>query len=173
MEFFASPEDSECTFKTFSPEETKGLGKTIGSQLVPGDVVALIGELGTGKTCFTQGLAIGLGVDRNVPVVSPSFTIINEYPGSIPLYHFDFYRIDNIPQVFDLGYEEYFFGEGVTVIEWGEKVDSVLPEKHIKVQLSFQNDDVREIKISGLGKRISHMMRDLNAKNKLSMKSDH
>ncbi|MBW1678743.1 MAG: tRNA (adenosine(37)-N6)-threonylcarbamoyltransferase complex ATPase subunit type 1 TsaE [Deltaproteobacteria bacterium] len=165
MEFLT--EDPEYTFKTFGPEETKELGKVIGSQLVPGDVVALIGDLGTGKTCFTQGLAIGLGVDRNVPVVSPSFTIINEYPGSIPLYHFDFYRTDNISQVFDLGYEEYFFGEGVTVIEWGEKVDSVLPEEHIRAQLSFQNDDVRKIKITGPGKRLIHMMRDLNVKNEV------
>jgi tRNA threonylcarbamoyladenosine biosynthesis protein TsaE len=171
MEFLT--EDPEYTFKTFSPEETKELGKVIGSQLVPGDVFALIGELGTGKTCFTQGLAIGLGVDRTVPVVSPSFTIINEYPGSIPLYHFDFYRIDNSSQVFDLGYEEYFFGEGVTVIEWGGKVDSVLPEEHIRVQLSFQNDDVREIKITGPGKRLIYIMKNLEAKGILVLDAGH
>ena len=120
MEFQA--ESSEYIFKTFGPEGTVELGKIMGSELAPGDIVALIGELGTGKTCFVRGLAIGLGIDKTVPISSPSFTIINEYPGAVPLYHFDFYRIDNVSQIFDLGYEEYFFGEGVTAIEWGENL---------------------------------------------------
>ena len=114
-------EGLEYAFKTFSPQETEKLGNLLGSQLARGDIVALIGELGTGKTCFARGVATGLGIDKGVPVVSPSFTIVNEYPGTPPVYHFDFFRIDNILQVFDLGYEEYFFGEGVTIIEWGEK----------------------------------------------------
>lgn len=154
-------EDSECILKTFSPEETEEIGKALGSLLVPGDVVSLMGELGTGKTCFTRGVARGLKIKRNVPIVSPTFTIINEYPGSIPLYHFDLYRIDNLSQVFDLGYQEYFYGRGVTIIEWGEKVTSILPEEHLKVYFSFQNDNVREISIKGQGKQLITLIRDL------------
>ncbi|RLA94806.1 MAG: tRNA (adenosine(37)-N6)-threonylcarbamoyltransferase complex ATPase subunit type 1 TsaE [Deltaproteobacteria bacterium] len=152
--------DSEFTFKTFDYRETEKVGEILGSQLLPGDVIALIGELGTGKTCFTRGLAFGLGIDRNVPIVSPSFTIINEYPGAVPLYHFDFYRLNNLSEVLDLGYEEYFFGKGVTVIEWGEKVESILPEEHLKVKFYFQDDNVREIKIKGYGKLFNQRIRE-------------
>ncbi|MFH0813687.1 MAG: tRNA (adenosine(37)-N6)-threonylcarbamoyltransferase complex ATPase subunit type 1 TsaE [Pseudomonadota bacterium] len=145
MEFLG--DDTDCTFKTFGPEETERLGKALGTQLIPGDVVALIGELGTGKTCFTRGIATGLGVEQNVPIVSPSFTILNEYPGPIPLYHFDMYRIDTTVQFFDLGYQEYFFGNGATVIEWGEKVGRFLPEEHIRVSFFFLEDTIRKITI--------------------------
>lgn len=157
------PDGSEYVLKTYSPQETEKVGSVLGSQLVPGDVVALVGELGSGKTCFTRGLAKGLGIERTVPIVSPSFTIINEYPGVPPLYHLDFYRIDTIAQVFDLGYEEYFYGEGVTVIEWGDKADRVLPEEHFLVEFFFEDEDVRKIRFRGPGKRCCSLIRNLKA----------
>ena len=123
-------EDLECIVTTFSPQETEAIGRAMGSRLVAGDVVALIGEIGSGKTCFTKGVAAGLGIDKAVPIVSPTFTLINEYPGILPLYHFDLYRIDDKVQILDLGCEEYWGGGGVAVIEWGEKAADLLPEEH-------------------------------------------
>ena len=150
---------SEYIFKTFSFKETEKLGTVLGHQLGAGDLVALIGELGTGKTCFTRGIANGLGIDKKVPVVSPSFTLINEYDGPLPLYHFDFYRIDTTTQMLGLGYEEYFFGKGITVIEWGEKVEAFLPKEHITVHFFYQDDEEsREIRIKGHGKRFVPVM---------------
>lgn len=141
--------ECECSLQSVSPEVTEELGELLGARLIPGDVVALVGELGTGKTCFTRGIARGLRIDRTVPIVSPSFTLINEYPGPIPLYHFDLYRIERDSQIFDLGYQEYFFGEGVTVIEWGEKAEAFLPEEHIRVSFTFSGDTNRKIIIKG------------------------
>lgn len=104
------------TIMTKSPEETNKLGGEISKLVKPGDLLAFYGELGAGKTCLIQGISAGLEVKGYV--TSPSFTIINEYQGKIPLYHFDVFRINNIEEVIELGYEEYFYGDGITVIEW-------------------------------------------------------
>jgi len=155
-------ERDDYIFKTFNSNDTEELGNLLGQLLAPGDVVALIGELGTGKTCFTRGIARGLGIDKRIQVVSPSFTIINEYDGPLPLYHFDFYRIETTAQMLGLGYEEYFFGTGITVIEWGEKVQEFLPDEHITVHFCYQEDEEsREIKIKGHGTRFVPRMRRL------------
>ena len=156
-------EDSASViFKTYTPQETEIIGKVVGMHLKPGDVVSLFGELGAGKTCFTRGIACGLGIGNEVPIVSPSFTLINEYPGKIPLYHFDLYRLDHIERIFDLGYQEYFYGNGVTVIEWGEKIVDFLPEEYLRVHFSIPTDKMRGIKVEGQGKRFIAIIKKLD-----------
>jgi len=142
---------------TSDPEETIQLGQYIGEILQPGSIIGLCGELGTGKTHLIKGLARGLGVDERYYVTSPSFTIINEYPGRIPLNHLDLYRLDNTDQMEELGYEEYFYSEGVTVIEWAEKILPLLPESRLMVEISHLNENRRMFKITGRG----HPYRDI------------
>ena len=136
--------------KTSSPEETKKFGKSLAKQLEPGLVVALIGPLGSGKTVLVQGICSGLGVEK--VVTSPSFVIINEYPGRLHkspiwIYHFDLYRLENVEEFIKLGYEEYFYGEGITLIEWAEKVKPFLPKKRWEINLKILSENEREIRV--------------------------
>jgi tRNA threonylcarbamoyladenosine biosynthesis protein TsaE len=133
---------------TSSPEETKALGQKIGKKLSPGDVVALLGELGSGKTCLVQGICQGLQIDDFA--TSPSFVIINEYKGKYPVYHFDLYRLQKEEELINLGYEEYFYSQGVCLIEWAEKAKNLLPEKRIEIELKIVSENQREIKIKGI-----------------------
>ena len=128
-----------------SREQTLEIGRRIGNALAPGDIVALIGELGSGKTCLTQGMAKGLGVAENVPVVSPTFTLVNEYPGRVPLVHLDVYRLSGPRDLEDMGYEEYFYGGGVVVIEWAEKILDLLPQTTIVVRMTYIDENTREL----------------------------
>jgi len=134
-------------------QETAEIGACLGQGLVPGDVVALTGELGSGKTCLVKGLSRGLGVSEASNVRSPSFVILNIYPGRHPLYHFDLYRIAHPAEFEDLGYREIFYGEGVTVIEWAEKILPLLPEERVEIQLSFLGDSGRGLEIEVKGAR--------------------
>lgn len=131
--------------KTSSPEETKKFGEKLAKKLKPGEVVAFFGPLGSGKTCLIQGICQGLNVAN--PVTSPCFVIINEYPGKIKVYHFDLYRLERIEELYELGYEEYFYGDGVCLVEWAEKAKSLLPEKRIEIQLKILSEKEREIVI--------------------------
>lgn len=152
----------ELTLISKSVEDTVNIGKTIGENLKAGDVVALIGELGAGKTCITQGIAKGVGVPDKYYVTSPTFTLINEYPGRIPFYHFDVYRLsgsENLEE--DLGCREYFYGKGVSVIEWAEKIESMLPSNTLFVYLQYMDGDKRKIKISGKCDSISTIIKKL------------
>ncbi len=120
--------------ESFCPEETYALGKSLGEAAKPGDVVCLNGDLGVGKTVFTQGFAAGLGITE--PVNSPTFTIVQEYhDGRLPLYHFDVYRIGDISEMDEVGYEDYFFGEGVCLIEWSNLIEEILPDRLISVTI--------------------------------------
>ncbi|NIM99756.1 MAG: tRNA (adenosine(37)-N6)-threonylcarbamoyltransferase complex ATPase subunit type 1 TsaE [candidate division Zixibacteria bacterium] len=135
--------------KTNSSEETKEFGSSLAKQLTPGSVVGLVGPLGSGKTVFVQGICSGLGVQR--AVTSPSFVIINEYPGRLKespiwVYHFDLYRLENVEEFIKLGYEEYFYGKGITLIEWAEKVKAFLPEKRWEVHLEILSENERQIR---------------------------
>jgi tRNA threonylcarbamoyladenosine biosynthesis protein TsaE len=132
-----------------SREQTLEIGRRIGNVLAPGDIVALIGELGSGKTCLTQGMAKGLGVAENVPVVSPTFTLVNEYPGRVPLVHLDVYRLSGPRDLEDMGYEEYFYGGGVVVIEWAEKIRRILPERTLVIRMAYLDENTRELIIEG------------------------
>ena len=133
---------------TKSPAETKRLGERMGKLLLPGDTVALIGELGSGKTVLTKGIAKGLGIKGN-PVRSPSFIFIKEYSGKVPLFHFDLYRLKKPEELDTLGYEEYFSGKGVVVIEWAERAKNFLPEEYLKVKLSVLGENERSISLKG------------------------
>ncbi|MBW2636630.1 MAG: tRNA (adenosine(37)-N6)-threonylcarbamoyltransferase complex ATPase subunit type 1 TsaE [Deltaproteobacteria bacterium] len=137
------------------PEDTLLLGRIIGENLVRGDVIALVGELGAGKTTITQGIARGLGVSEKYYITSPTFTLINEYPGEITLYHLDVYRLTGPDDLGDMGYEEYFFGDGVAVIEWAEKIKDILPDDVLNIVLSYREEDEREIEISGTSRVMS------------------
>jgi len=137
-----------------SREQTLEMGRLIGAILERGDIVALIGELGSGKTCLTQGMAKGLGVEENVPVVSPTFTLINEYPGKIPLIHLDVYRLSGPRDLEDMGYEEYFEGGGIIVIEWAEKIRDILPAKTLFISMRYIDENTREMILEGPGEKI-------------------
>lgn len=130
-----------------SVEETMEIGENFARGLKKGDVVALIGDLGAGKTVFTKGIAKGLGVKNSRYVNSPTFVIIKEYEGRLPLYHFDLYRLDGHSGFDDMNYEEYFYGDGVTVIEWADKIIGLLPDGCWEVNLLASGEKQRHIKI--------------------------
>lgn len=128
-----------------SCSETEKLGLTLGDTALPGDVICLDGELGAGKTTLTQAIAKGLNVPPAYYITSPSFAILHEYPGRIPLYHMDFYRLHNSQDVEDLGFEEYFYLSGVIVIEWSEKASDLLPEERLNLYLKIKPGEKRII----------------------------
>ena len=148
------------TIITKSPEETKNLGKEVSKLTKPGDLLAFYGELGVGKTCFIQGISQGLKVKDYV--TSPSFTIINEYQGKIPIYHFDLFRLDNAEEILELGYKEYFYGEGLTVIEWAEKIEQLLPKEHLEIEIKFKDRYQRTISFISQGDRFNKFLEELN-----------
>ncbi|MBN2031901.1 MAG: tRNA (adenosine(37)-N6)-threonylcarbamoyltransferase complex ATPase subunit type 1 TsaE [Deltaproteobacteria bacterium] len=141
-------EISDYTVFTESDEDTVELGSTFGKCLKHGDVVALAGELGSGKTWFTKGIARGLGISRNIIVTSPSFALVNEYPGRITLYHIDVYRLETLPQLFNAGVDEYFHVGGVAVVEWADRWPHILPEDALKVKLVILDEHSRSITFS-------------------------
>jgi tRNA threonylcarbamoyladenosine biosynthesis protein TsaE len=122
-------------------EETRAFGLALARDLKPGAIVALVGDLGTGKTTLTRYIAEGLGITE--PIQSPTFTIIREHrTGRLPLFHFDVYRLEGPDDLFELGYEDYFFGEGVTVVEWADKIADVMPESTLWIYLNYaENED--------------------------------
>lgn len=136
--------------ETCSEKETFELGKELGESAKPGDVFTLEGDLGVGKTIFTKGLAVGLGVEEDV--VSPTFTIVQEYEdGRMPFYHFDVYRIGDVEEMDEIGYEDYIHGEGVCLIEWANLIEEILPERRIKIIIEKDLEkgfDYRKISIN-------------------------
>lgn len=133
-----------------SEAETRQLGRKIGQEALPGQVFTLIGDLGVGKTVFTQGLAEGLGITE--PVSSPTFTIVQIYEeGRLPLYHFDVYRIGDVEEMDEIGYEDYFYGEGVCLIEWANLIEEILPEHYTQILIEkdlTQGFDYRRITVT-------------------------
>ena len=139
--------DKKYAFRTHSPEETQEIGVRIGCQLRPGDVVALIGDLGVGKTCLTQGIARGAGVYQDQTVNSPSYILINEYEGEIPVYHIDLYRLQRLEDIVALGLEEYLEGDGICVIEWADRMSELLPEHCIQIRITGEDEFTRAIEV--------------------------
>lgn len=141
-------------YETYSGEETKELGRKIGLRAKPGDVYTLIGDLGVGKTVFTQGIAAGLSIEE--PVNSPTFTIVQVYDsGRMPFYHFDVYRIGDVEEMEEIGYEDYFYGEGLTMIEWADLIREILPpcRKEILIEKDLEKGfDYRRITITEVKK---------------------
>lgn len=133
-------------YESFTAQETMELGAKLGAQSKPGDIYCLDGDLGVGKTVFTKGFAEGMGITDYI--TSPTFTIINEYPGQLSLYHFDVYRITSLEEMDDTGYEDYFFGNGVCLVEWAELIEELIPQNAVKITIekNFEKgDDYRKI----------------------------
>ena len=142
--------------ETHDPEETFEVGRTIGMNAKPGQIYTLTGDLGVGKTVFTQGVAAGLGITE--PVNSPTFTIIQEYEdGRLAFYHFDVYRIGDLEEMEEIGYDDYFFGQGICLIEWAELIEEILPEKRIEVTIEKDLEkgfEYRKITIEERGEEV-------------------
>ncbi len=140
-------------------KETEKLGLKLGKLLKPGDVICLNGDLGSGKTTLTKSIGKGMGVQDYI--TSPTFTIINEYYSELNLYHFDTYRLENIEDVEYLGFDEYFYGEGVCVVEWAEKIREFLPEDYLVLNIERIDEDIREIVFRAVGNRSEKLLEDL------------
>lgn len=138
-------------------EDTQLFAKRLASSLQPGDVLTLEGDLGAGKTAFTKGLAIGLGIQRTVN--SPTFTIIKEYQGNMPLYHMDVYRLEDSYE--DLGFDEYFHGNGVTVIEWAHLIEDQLPNERLNIFIYHQGNDSRKLVLKPMGVRYEQLCKEI------------
>ncbi len=142
-----------------SPEQTQKLGVRIGQLALPGDVFLLVGDLGTGKTCLTQGIAWGLNIKEYT--MSPSFVIIRELYGRLTLYHIDLYRLDRIEESMDLGLDEYLYGRGVCVVEWAEKALSILPVERLLIKISYLSDTERSFQMKPSGQRYLEIVAQL------------
>ncbi|WP_313757979.1 tRNA (adenosine(37)-N6)-threonylcarbamoyltransferase complex ATPase subunit type 1 TsaE [Tissierella sp.] len=141
-------------------KETKEFGIKLGSILKSGDIVCLNGELGAGKTTLTKSIGLGLGVTDYI--TSPTFALINEYNGRVPVYHFDVYRLENVEEIYDLGFDEYFYGKGVCIIEWAEKIERLLPKERVILDIEKGKAlDERIINIKGFGNRYIEILKEL------------
>ena len=150
--------------KSHSSEQTLDLGRILAQSLLPGDILAFWGELGAGKTCLIQGICRGLGVSERVYITSPTFVLINCYQGRLPIYHFDFYRLSCQDEIMELGYEEFFFGQGVCMIEWADRAEGLLPDEHIRILMQIISPTERRIEFMAYGpgyeKRLSKLDRE-------------
>jgi tRNA threonylcarbamoyladenosine biosynthesis protein TsaE len=146
-----------------SPEQTQKFGTRIGQLALPGDIFLLVGGLGVGKTCLTQGIAWGLDIKEYA--VSPSFVVIRELHGRLPLYHIDFYRLDHLEEIAELGLDDYLYGNGVCVVEWAEKGLSLLPQEHLLIEMSYLSDTERSLKLKPSGKRYRQIVAQLKQCN--------
>lgn len=141
--------------------DTEDFGIKLGKTLKGGDVLSLTGDLGAGKTTLTKSIGKGLGVEEYI--TSPTFALINEYDGRVKVYHFDVYRLEDVDDLYDLGFEEYFYSQGVTIVEWGDKIQELLPEYtvHIRIEKGKELNE-RIVTISGEGERYSQIVKELN-----------
>ncbi|MBI4746644.1 MAG: tRNA (adenosine(37)-N6)-threonylcarbamoyltransferase complex ATPase subunit type 1 TsaE [Deltaproteobacteria bacterium] len=142
-----------------SPEETREIGVRIGRLCKAGDVIALDGDLGAGKTCLIQGLAEGLCVSKKSYVRSPTFTILNVHNGRVPLYHFDLYRLSDIDELEEIGFREYIYGEGVSAIEWASNVKDAIPAECLRIGIRRAGEAEREIEITATGERYERFIK--------------
>ncbi|RWZ50107.1 tRNA (adenosine(37)-N6)-threonylcarbamoyltransferase complex ATPase subunit type 1 TsaE [Halobacillus fulvus] len=143
--------------KSTSPEETQALARKLGERLNPGDVCTLEGDLGAGKTTFTKGLGVGLGVKRTIN--SPTFTIIKEYQGRMPFYHMDVYRLEDSDE--DLGFEEYFNGDGVTVVEWAHFIEEYLPPERLDITIRYDEETERTITLDAHSEHFDDVCKEI------------
>jgi len=160
-----TPESQASHFKyqitSFSLDETLALGQKIGEIVVKGTLIALIGDLGSGKTAFAQGLARGLGVPAGYYITSPTFTLINEYPGRYRLYHVDLYRIASIVEAEDIGLLDIMEGDGITVIEWADRIEKDLPAGCLRLHFETTDDDTRVISLQAQGGKENLMLKEI------------
>ncbi len=142
-----------------SPEQTQELGLRLGELAQPGDVLLMIGNLGAGKTCLTQGIARGLGIAGYAS--SPSFVLVREYHGRLPLYHIDLYRLEQVAEVADLGIDEYLYGKGLTVVEWADRALNLMPPQHLLIQIVPLSLRRRKLYLEPRGQRYEEMIKSL------------
>ena len=142
-----------------SPEQTQKFGVLIGQLALAGDIFLLVGALGAGKTCLTQGIAWGLDIKEYA--LSPSFVIVRELYGRLPLYHIDLYRLDHIEEIAELGLDDYLYGNGICVVEWAEKGLNILPTEHLLIQINYLSDTERSFQLKPNGKRYLEIVRQL------------
>jgi len=152
---------SQFQITTRTPDETQKLGKTIGKWIEYPLVIGLSGDLGSGKTVFVQGLAEGLEVPGQYYITSPTFTLINEYPGRFPLFHIDLYRLDGIRDLEDIGLDELFYDQAVIAIEWAKKISHELPAEHLALTFEITGDDYRRISLIGYGHNLDNLIKVL------------
>ncbi len=138
--------------------DTKEIGYKLGNLLTPESTICLVGDLGAGKTTITQSIAKALEVEDYI--TSPTFTIVNEYEGKMPLYHFDVYRIGSSDEMYDIGYEDYINGQGVCIIEWSNLIEDILPDEYLKIELSYK-DMSREMTLTPVGKKYEEIVEEL------------
>ncbi len=143
------------------PKQTQKVGICIGELAEPGDIFLLVGSLGTGKTCLTQGITWGLGIKEYA--LSPSFVIMRELHGRLPLYHIDLYRLDHIDEIADLGLDDYLYGDGACVVEWADRGLAVLPPEHLLIEINYLSDTERSLRLKPAGKRYIKLVRQLEA----------
>ncbi len=141
---------------THSPEQTREIGSIIGGLAHPGELLLLVGDLGTGKTCLVQGIAWGMGLSTYAS--SPSFVLAREYPGNINLYHIDLYRLSNLEEITDLGIDDYLYGEGVCVVEWAEKAMTLFPQEHLLIELEHMAENERKLRFQAKGQRCTELI---------------
>jgi tRNA threonylcarbamoyladenosine biosynthesis protein TsaE len=146
---------------TGNEDETRKLGEKLGALLQPGDFIALYGDLGSGKTRFAQGVALGAGVDPQIRVTSPTYTILNEYDGKIPVYHFDLYRLGGDADIAELGFDEYFSGNGICLVEWAERLALELPERYLGVHFHHGEGDRRRLEFEFRGEYYKDLLEKL------------
>ncbi|MBP1743145.1 MAG: uncharacterized protein H6Q58_123 [Firmicutes bacterium] len=142
-------------FITNTVEETIEIGRRIGKSLKPGDIVCIDGDLGSGKTHLTKGIALGLGIDEHI--TSPTFNIVNEYEGRLKFYHFDVYRVNDPDEIAAIGFDEYIFSDAVSVIEWSDYISELIPDEHIQIRITKESETRRSISIQWFGKRYDYM----------------
>ncbi len=149
-------------FLSKSEKETLSFGISLGKKLKPGDIICLFGQLGSGKTVLTKGIARGLQTeDKNIQ--SPTFTLMNVHPAKkIPLYHFDLYRIEKTKEIESIGYEDFFYGQGISVVEWADKLGNLLPKKYLSIKIQHKSEDERLFTISPKGVRYKELLEVLN-----------
>jgi len=151
-------------FNSFSDRETNKLGQRLGSVLREGDVLALVGELGSGKTCFAKGIARGLGVPSETVITSPSFSLLNEYEGTYTFYHMDAYRLETLSDFVSAGLDEYFYHGGVVALEWADRWPVILPDWSVKVEFEIVEEHSRKITLSGYHDRAVDMLNNFQKK---------
>lgn len=149
---------------TRSPAETRTLGKKLGRLLRGGEIIGLTGELGSGKTCFTRGLAEGLKVDKGAWIRSPTFTLVNEYQGRLPIYHIDLYRLQNEIEMEELDLRDYFFSEGVSVVEWFERLPRREVDEYLDLNIAYARENERTLTFTAHGGRYEQILQSLRAK---------
>lgn len=143
-----------------SLEETNDFGRKLAGLLKVGDIVCLLGDLGAGKTTLVKGIAEELGIDRAY-VTSPTFVLMNQYEGNLPIYHFDLYRLDQQAQVALIGYDEFLYGDGVSIVEWADRMEDLMPKEYLSISIKHAGQTSRTFNITGLGSRYQDIVKKL------------